>query len=190
MIDKQIFNQVKQQFFAMRNGAVAEQMRTRGLNYKLNLGLNLPQVAEIAQEYSARLGSDEDRAELAQMLWDNEGTRCSRLMAPMLMPPAMMDADRALRWALEAQTTEVADVLCHRLLRHLTFAPSLADRLVNMPLEMPHYTGLRLVLNLLLLNRYPAPQAKALADAETLRHNHYTRGLALQLAQEADFALS
>lgn len=44
---------VKRRFFAMRNGALAEQMRSRGLTYRINFGLNLPQIKEIAADVTA-----------------------------------------------------------------------------------------------------------------------------------------
>ena len=39
---------VKRRFFAMRNGALAEQMKSGGADYKINFGLLLAQVADIA----------------------------------------------------------------------------------------------------------------------------------------------
>ena len=41
---------VKRRFFAMRNGAVADNMRRHGASYRIIFGLNLPQIVEIAAE--------------------------------------------------------------------------------------------------------------------------------------------
>ena len=49
----------------------------------------------------------------------------------------------------EVPTTEVADVLCHRLLRHLEYANELAQELAGNENDLVRYTALRLMFNLL-----------------------------------------
>ncbi|MDE6370251.1 MAG: hypothetical protein K2K92_02035, partial [Duncaniella sp.] len=70
---------IKRRFFAMRNGVIADTLRKAGLPYRIIFGLNLPQIAEIAEE----TGADEA---LARQLWADTGTRESMMLAPMIFP--------------------------------------------------------------------------------------------------------
>lgn len=146
---------IKRRFFAMRNGALASQMRAAGLDYRVNFGLNIPQVKEIAADIIGwQLPSSELMA-LASELWDNVNTRESRLIAPMLYTADIMDPALAERWLAEAQTTEVADHLCHSLLRRLPYAFTLASNLLARPdaTDMNRYSAARLILNLLCIGK-------------------------------------
>lgn len=110
---------VKRRFFAMRNGVIADMLRRAGSPYRIIFGLNLPQIAEIAADCGRN-------ASLARRLWANSTTRCSRLMAPMLMDAADFSRDEVIKMALEIADSETADIFCHRFLRHYPDAPSIA----------------------------------------------------------------
>lgn len=133
---------VKRRFFAMRNGAVADNMRRHGANYRIIFGLNLPQIVEIANETPSN-------ATLAEALWKNQSTRESMLMAPMIYPRDEFGFETACRWVSEVSTAEVGDVLCHRLLRYKDFAWQLAVAMVVSSKAMERYVALRLMFNLL-----------------------------------------
>ena len=86
------FNQmqeIKRRFFAMRNGIVAETIRRGGLQYKMVFGLNLPQIAEIAEGLP-------HTQELAEQLWADSRTRESMMIAPMLYPRERLTRERAI----------------------------------------------------------------------------------------------
>lgn len=168
---------VKRRLFAMRNGATADSLRRNGAPYRIIFGLNLPQLVEIAQDYSGN-------AELAERLWANRTTRESLLLAPMLYPVEKLDYETALRWGREVLTAEVADILCHRLLRKTAFADELADELVESAETLHRYCGLRLMMN-----RFPgrASHAKQAAVNELERNDAMTRALCRQIIDEADF---
>ena len=134
---------VKRRFFAMRNGVIADTLRRAGSPFRVIFGLNLPQIAEIAAEVP-----QEHRAELAEALWANNGTRESMLIAPMLMSRESVDAGRAEQMLREAPCAEVADVLCHRLLRHLPFAQELSLSLADDADDGVRYGALRLMFNI------------------------------------------
>lgn len=168
---------VKRQFFAMRNGALAEQLRRAGAPYRIIFGLNLPQIAEIA-------AGTTQSADLAERLWANRTTRESLLIAPMLYPAGVMQPVTAMRWALTADTPEVADVLCHRLLRRLDYCFDIADELWKAPATINRYTALRLMLN-----RFPQ-QIDAInerARQEADRHDPMTASLCRQIIDEVEF---
>lgn len=168
---------LKRRFFAMRNGALAEQLRQNGAPYRIIFGLNLPQIAEIAAETPPS-------PEMAERLWANRTTRESMLIAPMLYPSAAMRPLTALRWAMTADTTEVVDVLCHRLLRRLDYCFDIADELWCAPAPINRYAALRLMLN-----RFPQQIdiIEGRAREEAGRNHPMTASLCRQILDEVEF---
>ena len=186
---------IKRRFFAMRNGIIADTLRKAGLDYRMIFGLNLPQITEIAADQPKE-------AALAEELWADRRTRESLMLAPMLYPPAEMDATTAARWISEVTTTEVADVLCLRLLRYTGGALDTAISAMTSDSPMARYTALRLMLNLLNLSATQAGRDAGLpattdlartmhpfADAEIHAGEPVTQSVARQLADEIDFRL-
>lgn len=137
---------IKQQFFAYRNGMLADRLRSAGDVHKTIFGLNLPQIVQIAQ----LVGTN---AELAEQLWANDTNRESRLIAPMIYPVESFSKERAQAWIASVENTEVADILCHRLLRYTDYAEDLYQELSHESSELVRYVALRLALNLLLSGR-------------------------------------
>ncbi len=159
---------VKRQMFAMRNGVIADTLRKAGSPFKIIFGVNLPQLVDIANTVV------QDR-ELAEKLWANSTTRESMLIAPMLMPKEAFTIDDAHRWIESVPVREVADILCHRLLRHEPYARDLAIELIGDEDAIRHYTGLRLMCNI--ANLYPE-MAKEIGEQEIASGNPSTRPLA------------
>lgn len=186
---------IKRRFFAMRNGIIADTLRKAGLDYRMIFGLNLPQIVEIAADQP-------HTAQLAEELWADRRTRESMLLAPMLYPPIEMDTATATRWLSEAPTTEVADVLCLKLLRTVPNALDIALSALSSPTEITRYTALRLLFNLLILAQSnhaaghdaASKSPRDLADtirpgvqAELAAASPLTRPIATQLLDEIDF---
>ena len=180
--------QVKRRFFAMRNGMLADQMRSRGLSYKVNFGLNIPQIKEIAADLLASGMTSSEQLELACRLWENMNTRESRLLAPMIFPADIMPRETAMLWLSEAQTTEIADHLCHSLLRRLPFAAEIATELFNSPeaTSLLRYSSLRLLLNLVATGRMDPAPLEPLASAAI--NDTVARPVARQLMEEIEFS--
>ncbi len=170
---------VKRHFFALRNGIVADTYRKAGSKFRIIFGLNLPQIVEIS-EMTPR------SAALAEVLWRNTSTRESMLLAPMIYPREEFTKEQARRWVAEVPSAEVADILCHRLLRHMPFAAELAASFADSEVDMERYTSLRLMFNLVA----QLPQ-KALdcARKEAARNCQLTSRTAAMLADEAEFYL-
>lgn len=163
---------LKRRMFAMRNGVVADALRKGGSPFHIIFGINLPQLIEIASETG-------HSKELGEQLWANTTTRESMLLAPMLMPRAEFSMEDALRWGSAVQApgmAEVADILCHRLLRHLPYAWELAGKWQGT------YLGLRLAFNLV-----ASDPARARAMAEKAVGNQNLKPLAQALIDEAEF---
>lgn len=144
--------EVKLQFFALRNGLLADMLRKQcALPHRIIFGLNLPQIKAIAD----RAGID---ADLAAQLWADTDCRESRLLAPMVSDPS---AAGHLARLEEFRSVEEADVACHRLLRHCPGALAAAERALGSDTPLTRYAALRLLLNLM-----PEPEAaKAAARA-------------------------
>lgn len=157
---------IKQQFFALRNGLLADTLRKQAsLPYKLIFGLNIIQLREIA----AGIGRDK---ELSAALWADSECRESRLLASMIAPaPELSRLD-------EVRTPEEADILCHASLRHHPDALSAAIKATKSPEPLIRYAGLRLLLNLL-----PAAVEDARSILPTLPEHPLTLGIAAQLSQ-------
>lgn len=171
---------VKRRFFAMRNGVIADTMRRAGSPFNVVFGLNLPQLVEIAAEIKA----GEHAGQLAAALWANRTCRESMLLAPMLFDAAALPRSQAGTMMREAPCAEVADVLCHRLLRHTPYARDLAHELSDDSDDMVRYAALRLMFNI--VSTCPA-DAKAMARKELDRGCSRTRAIAANLLEEAEF---
>lgn len=168
---------LKRRLFAMRNGVVADSLRRGGAPYRIIFGVNLPQLQEIA----SGVGPD---TELAAQLWRNSTTRESMLIAPMLFSPADVGRHDAERMAAEALTPEVADVLCHKLLRHLPYAFEMALALMDSANPMQRYCALRILWHYI-----PAQNAilEPIARTELDRREALTARVARQTLDEINF---
>ena len=171
------FQMLKRKFFALRNGILAERLRASGDMHRIIFGLTLAQVMDIARSMTPS-------TELAEKLWANDTTRESRLLAPMIWPCEDVSPEKALKIASEVMSTEEADVLCHRWLRKMPFAPELIDRIYASEDDLQRYIALRLALNLINTAR---EKAKRLAEIEKDAHTPYLKSLAIQILDEIDW---
>lgn len=195
---------VKRRFFAMRNGDLAQQMaELAGRRYKINFGLNLPQITEIARDFMP--GGCEivdietegfDRCEFARQLRANTTTRESMLIAPMLFPPEQLTVEEALEWCTTfTPTPEVADILCMKLLRNHPAAAQIAIQLLEADgdhaASLLNYAGLRLLLNLLIIGRIEPPKVRAalasLPNDAALQQSRLTANVYRQLTDELEY---
>lgn len=109
---------IKKEFFAFRNGITADILRKAGMPYKVIYGLQIPQIAQIAKQYTPDMN-------LADKLWDDKGVRESRLLATYLFPTGEVTMEKAIELMQSVQTQEESDMLAFRLLKRLPFAQSL-----------------------------------------------------------------
>lgn len=168
---------IKRNFFAMRNGIVADSLRKAGSPFTIIFGVNLPQLDEIA------VNTGKNKA-LALQLYNDTRTRESMLVAPMVFPPEEMTPELALEWLQKSKAVEVTDILCHKLLRKLPFAPQVAAAALQSTDSMLRYGGIRLLWNLL---PSPAKEFKDDIKAEVMKNNPLTRRHAEMLLEEIDF---
>lgn len=171
---------VKRRFFAMRNGVLADRLRKAGSPFQIIFGLNLPQLEEIAADFRGNV-------DLAERLWENRTTRESRLIAPMMMAVGDIDRAKAVGMLADVEAAEVADILCHRLLRHHPEALEIAREAARSESDFSRYGAVRLAMNI--VAKYP-DEAEALARAEMARNCALTSWPCRQIIEETDFLRS
>lgn len=172
-----IFQQIKREFFALRNGVIADTLRRSGAPYKIIFGLNIPQIKEVASHFGPDAG-------LARRLWENTSTRESLLMAPMIMPPEAMEAGEARRWIAESPAAEVTDILCHSLLRRRPDSFEFASEIAKSEEPMLRYAAMRLLWHHI---QARTDEVKAITEAELARNDKLTAGPARQIIDEIAF---
>lgn len=168
---------IKRRIYAMRNGITAQALRTAGSPHRLIMGVNIPQLAEIARSFGPN-------AELARTLWHDTTTRESMLIAPMLFPQEEMTLEEASMWIETTVGTEATDILCHRLLRNLPFAYNLALNYADSPVALQRYAAMRILWHFIL---HKPNEVKEIAQRELSLNEPLTHKLAVQTLDEIEF---
>ena len=141
---QQTVKDIKQSFRQMMDGATAQSMREKGLNYHLNWGGTLPRLREKADE----IGQNYD---LAIALW-KENVRECKILATMLMPPERMLPEVADIWMEQTPTVEIAEQAAFNLYQHLPYAAEKAYQWLASTDDLPQICGYH-VLSRLFMNR-------------------------------------
>ena len=164
---QEIIREIRKEFFAFRNGIIADKLRKAGDPHSMIMGCLLVDVVAIAQRTREAIDDDEKLASIAQELWNDTNSRECRLAAPMLYPVQLMSESLAKEWCETVETVEIADNLCHKLLRQLPNANNLFKQLIGDERLLIKYTGYRLMLNLLLLGKeQPSATLKTIVEGE------------------------
>ena len=167
MIQSKKESEIRKQFFAYRNGMLADALRGAGNCHTVIFGLTLHQVIELANA----VGKD---AQLANDLWNDIKCREARLIAPLLMPADAMGIDVAKAWCDTVEDCEICDALCHRLLRNMPFAFDLVLHYAHSAVPLQRYLAMRLLINLVTIGKpldidlVAAMAAEALSDADVM----------------------
>jgi 3-methyladenine DNA glycosylase AlkD len=101
------------------NGVISDSMQKKGMNYRLNYGVDIPKLRIIARKYEA------DKT-LAEMLWV-EDVREFKILATMLYPPGDFTKETAEKWVREIPTQEIREQVCRNLFQELSFADALVQ---------------------------------------------------------------
>ena len=139
--------QIKRSFRSAMNGPVSQSMRDKGTLYKLNWGVALPKLREMAQQYTPSY-------ELAIELWKEPIREC-KLMALMLMPPEDMPMEVVDIWMEQTHTQELAEVAAVQLYQHLSYAPLLAFKWMASADALPQITAYTLLGRLFIKGMEP-----------------------------------
>ncbi|MGL4851724.1 MAG: DNA alkylation repair protein [Phocaeicola sp.] len=106
--------EIKAQFRLYMNGVASHSMREKGLDYKLNFGIEFPRIKEIAQKF-------EKNHEVAQALW-KENIRECKILAGLLQPVDTFYPEIADIWIEDMRYPEIADLTCLNLFQYLPYA--------------------------------------------------------------------
>lgn len=105
------------------NGIASASMRNSGLNYKLNFGVSIQKIKEIASRYEAN-------KDLAETLW-LDGTRELKILATLLYPISQFDELTANRWVEQIPNQEIREQVCINLFQELPYADEIVAAWIN-----------------------------------------------------------
>lgn len=124
------------------NGMVSQSMREKGMEYKLNFGIECPRIKEIAAGY-------EPDHELAQALW-KENIRECKILAGLLQPADTFYPEIADIWIEGMDYPELAEYTVMNLFQRLPYASEVVFRWMADEREMFQLCGFLLMARLLM----------------------------------------
>lgn len=138
---------IKQSFRQMMDGAVAQSMREKGLDYHLNWGATLPRLRQKADE----LGKNYD---LAIALW-KENVRECKILATMIMPPDEVLPEVIDIWMEQTPNSEIAEQAAFNLYQYLPYAPAKAYTWIASDKELYQLCGFHILSRLFMNGQEP-----------------------------------
>ena len=150
-------NEIKQSFRLMMDGAVAQSMRNKGLNYHLNWGATLPRLKAKAEELKSMFNvqcSTFNVYDLAIALW-KENVRECKILATMLMPPERMLPGVCDIWMEQIPSQEIAEQAAFNLWQHLPYAPEKAYQWIASDQEYYQLCGFHVLSRLFMNGQEP-----------------------------------
>lgn len=124
------------------NGMVSQSMREKGMEYKLNFGIEYPRIKEIAAGY-------EPDHELAQALW-KENIRECKILAGLLQPADTFYQEIADIWIEGMDYPELVEYTVMNLFQRLPYASEVVFRWMADEREMFQLCGFLLMARLLM----------------------------------------
>lgn len=115
---EQTIREIRKRLRLSMDGIVSTLMREQGIKYKINFGVNLPRIQDIAKLFTPS-------EELADALW-KEDVRELKILAILLHPVAQFTPVKAEQWTGEIRHQEIAELYCAKLINACSFAPTLA----------------------------------------------------------------
>lgn len=124
------------------NGVASTSMREKGLQYKLNFGVELPRIKSIAAKY-------EPSHELACALWKEDIREC-KILAALLQPTETFCEELADLWVEDIINIELAELTVMNLFIRLPFAAKKSFQWMASEREYVQVCGFLLVARLLM----------------------------------------
>ena len=144
---KEKLKKIKQSFRLMMNGPASQSMREKGLNYKINWGVPIPSLHQMATEY----GKDYD---LAIELFKEDIREC-KILATMIMPPEKFLPEIADIWMEQTISYEIAEQLAFNLMQYVDYAPVIAFEWIASDKPLYKLTGYHLLSRLFMKGQEP-----------------------------------
>ncbi|MFA6812394.1 MAG: DNA alkylation repair protein [Bacteroidaceae bacterium] len=156
---KEQLKDIKTELRLSMNGPVSQSMREGGLNYKLNFGVELPRIKDIAAKY-------QKNHDLAQALWKEEIREC-KIMAALLQPIDTFYPEIADIWVEAMPNIEIAQLTCMNLFQFLPYAPAKSFQWIASDREFAQVCGFFTIARLLANkgDMYERPSSELLDQA-------------------------
>lgn len=138
---------IKRSFFLRMDGTASRSMREKGLDYKINWGVSIPDLRQMAAQYG------KDYA-LAIALWKEDIREC-KILATMIMPPEEMLPEIVELWMEQTPSQEIAEMAAFNLYQHLDYAPVMAFQWIAGENEMEQICGYNLLSRLFMKGQEP-----------------------------------
>ena len=162
---RQKVKEIKQSFRQLMDGAVAQSMRQKGVDYHLNWGVTLPRLQQMADELRSEMsglaaasdtaaGADSPLYALSSKLWKEDIREC-KILATMLMPAEEILPEVVDIWMEQTPTVEIAEQAAFNLYQHLPYAAEKAYQWLASPLDMPQLCGYHVLSRLFLRGQEP-----------------------------------
>ena len=142
MTTQETLKEIKKQFRLFMNGIVSQSMREKGLDYKLNFGIELPRLKEIAAKF-------DKNHDVAQALW-KENIRECKILAGLLQPVDTFYPEIADIWVEDMHYPEIAELTCMNLFQHLPYASEKVFQWMAEEGEYYQFCGYMLMARLLM----------------------------------------
>lgn len=141
---KDIIRSIRTDLRLSMNGVIATSMREKGMDYRMNFGVDIPKLKIIAQKYSPD-------AELAIALW-NEDVRELKILATLLYPVDNLSLEKATLWCREIPNQEIREQICMNLFQKSVLADELVKQWISDEDENIRATGYWLYARLAIAN--------------------------------------
>ena len=132
---------IKQKLRLSMNGVASADMRKAGIGYKLNFGVGIPALKQIASEV-------EKSPELAAALWKEDIREC-RILAALLYPEDQFLPDMADLWIEQIEFPDLAEVCSMYLFSRMQGASESAFRWIASDNAMARYCGFLSIAHML-----------------------------------------
>jgi len=142
---EKIFQEIIAKVRLRKNGETVAQMKKMGLNYKMNWGVSIIHLRELAKNY-------EKNHLLALKLW-NKGWRETMILATLLEVPEEMTENQMDFWTKSTETTEIIEQAVANLFVHSKYAFVKAMEYCWGKKHLVRYAGLQLVGRLAMIDK-------------------------------------
>ena len=142
--------EIRQKLRLNMNGVASADMRKAGIGYKLNFGVGIPVLKQIAAE-------TEKDAELASALWKEDIREC-RILAALIYPQDQFMTDMADLWIEQIEYPDLAEVCSMYLFSRMQGASEAAFRWIASDNSMARYCGFLTLAHMLRGEREMGPR--------------------------------
>ena len=141
---QQILRQIRTDLRRSMNGVIAASMREKGLDYRMNFGVDIRRIKQISLKYA------QDKT-LAEILW-KEDVREMKILATMLYPSGELLMETANRWVRGISQQEIREQVCKNLFQEVPYAGELVNDWIKNEDERIRTTGYWLFARLCIIH--------------------------------------